>query len=223
MECIVVRAQCTAPSVTGSLCGGEETVLPLRGSMGWTGTRLGQGCLRCGVHLNGWPLDAHYPASPSDCPAKAGAVTTLHHRRLASLPTATTCGITSTHSREQSRRKGTRRLMVAPRKFTESWDTGRRFVPSRPLQPTHGTHRVLDPQEVVEQQHVRPPRSPAVVQVELRHLPDRSPGDQGEQSDQQAHGIQVKRLQSGGKSQARERDPTVLPLRKGRDWTLTWG
>lgn len=73
------------------------------------------------------------------------------------------------------------------------------FVPIRPLQPALRTHRIPDRQEVIEQQQVRPPRLPAVVQVELRHLPDRSPGNQGEQSNQQAHGIQVKRLQPGGK------------------------
>lgn len=193
----MVRARCNVPSVTGSPCGGEETVLSPWGSMGWTGTGMGQGHLRCG-HAPGWLV----PQRPLSCFLPLLLPATALPRPVQSPPSITgdwpPCPQPPSLQHHQyslpriGPEEGDQTPQGGPREDTA-------FVPIHPLQPTLGTHRLPDQQEVIEQQQVRPPRLPAVVQVELRHLPDRSPGNQGEQSNQQAHGIQVKRLQPGGK------------------------
>lgn len=175
-----------------------KTPLPPGATRTETGSVRSRVCCIQDMHLDGWPLAPAPLRPPLLFPAAAPAQTRQSlptpSRGLVPLPTAHLPTV-SLVLPGRSQEKGNQTPPLALGKLTEPRD--RRH--HRDVLLRRGTHRVPDRQEVVEQQRVRPPCAPAAVQVELGHLPDGSPGNEGEQSNQQAHGIQVKRLQPGGK------------------------
>lgn len=131
-----------------------------------------------------WPLcnpQLSTSISPGICPF---AIPSLH-RRPSAPPSCSRLG-TPKHPRES----------LAPSARPPSGCS-----PARP--GLSETHRLAHRQEVIQQQQVCPPGMVTVVQMELSHFPDGSPGCKGEHSHQQAHGVHVKGLQ---------------PSRKKRKW-----
>lgn len=138
--------------MTGSLRGGESVLSP-GGHMDWNGQELWWSRVSCvqDVHLDGWPLSAHHPAS-SFCFSKQlllpRLVRTPSQEARLQAHSPPSYSITMTPENRPKERGSDSGLV--PGKFSKPHEVGLCLCAHLPFHSQQlGTHRILNRQEII--------------------------------------------------------------------------